>query len=80
MAARANIAVDLDASVASLLRARAAEAHVSEGEIIERALRAFDLRTLVSEIRARSDLDEGGAAELVAEELRAARAYDGRAA
>lgn len=74
MAIRTNVAVDIDPEVASLLRDRAAEAHVSEGEIVERALRAFDLRTLVGQIRERSDLDEDAASALVAEELRAVRA------
>lgn len=80
MAARTNIAVEIDANVASLLRARAAEAHVSEGEIVERALRAYDLRALVGQIREGSDLDEHAAADLVSEELKAARAERGHAA
>lgn len=48
--------VDLDAEVASILRSHAAEAHVSEGEIVDRAIRAYDLRSLVARIRSRSDL------------------------
>jgi hypothetical protein len=47
---------------------------VSEGEIVERAVRAMDLRALVARIRERSDLDEDEAMRLVQEELRAARA------
>jgi hypothetical protein len=80
MASRTTIQLQLDNEVASLLHARAAEANVSEDEIVERALRAFDLRALVNEIRRRSDLDEDAAAALVAEELKAARAERGRAA
>jgi hypothetical protein len=66
--------VDLDAEVASILRAHAAEAHLSEGEIIDRAIRAYDLRSLIARIRERSDLDEDAAMTLVREELHAARA------
>lgn len=66
--------VDLDAEVASILRSHAAEAHVSEGEIVDRAIRAYDLRSLIARIRARSDLDEDTAIALVREELHAVRA------
>lgn len=49
--------------------------------MVERALRAFDLRTLLKRIRERSDLDEDAAMRLATEELRAARAErDSRAA
>jgi hypothetical protein len=72
-ASRQHVNVDLDAEVASILRAHAAEAHLSEGEIVDRAIRAYDLRSLVARIRARSDLDEDAAMALVREELRAAR-------
>ena len=74
MASRQQVNLDLDADVASLVRAHAAEAEVSEGEIVDRAVRAYDLRSLVARIRARSDLDEDAAMALVCEELRAARA------
>jgi hypothetical protein len=47
-ASREQVNVDLDADVASILRSHAAEAHVSEGEIVERAIRAYDLRSLVA--------------------------------
>ena len=67
MASRTTIQLQLDAEVASLQHARAAEANVGEGEIVERALRAFDLRGLVGEIRARSNLNEDAAAKLVGE-------------
>ncbi len=51
MASRTTIQLQLHDEVASLLHARAAEANVGEGEIVERALRAFDLRVLVGEVR-----------------------------
>ena len=71
---RQRVILDLDQEVAALLAACAADAHVSEGEIVERAVRAMDLRALVARIRERSDLDEDEAMRLVQEELRAARA------
>jgi hypothetical protein len=46
-ASRQHINVDLDAEVASILRWHAAEAHVSEGEVVDRAIRAYDLRSLL---------------------------------
>jgi hypothetical protein len=74
MAARQHLSIDLDAGVASILRSHAAEAHVSEGEIVDRAIRAYDLRALMTRIRERSDLDEDAAIALVREQLHAARA------
>ena len=74
VAARQHMRIDLDADVAAILRAHAAEAHVSEGEIIDRAIRAYDLRSLLAQIRERSDLDEDQALALAREELQAARA------
>ena len=71
---RRRVTIDLDQEVAALLEACAAEAHVSEGEVVERAVRALDLRALVMQIRERSDLEEDAAMQLVAEELRAVRA------
>ncbi len=71
---RQKVSVDLDADVVSILRAHAAEAHLSEGEILDRAIRAYDLRSLMARIRARSDLDEDAVMALAREELRAARA------
>jgi 5'(3')-deoxyribonucleotidase len=73
MAAREQLNIDLDAEVAAILRSYAAEANVSEGKILDRAIRAYDLRSLVARIRERSDLDEDQAMALVREELRAAR-------
>ncbi|MGO9898637.1 MAG: hypothetical protein ACLP0J_02830 [Solirubrobacteraceae bacterium] len=74
MAARQHVSIDLDADVAAILRAHAAEAHLSEGEIVDRAIRAYDLRSLLAQIRERSDLDEDQALALAREELQAARA------
>jgi hypothetical protein len=71
---RQRVILDLDQEVAALLAACAADAQVSEGEIVERAVRAMDLRALVARIRERSDLDEDEAMRVVQEELRAARA------
>jgi len=71
---RQRVVLDLDHEVAALLASCAADAEVSEGEIVERAMRAMDLRALVARVRDRSDLDEDEARQLVGEELRAARA------
>lgn len=80
MPEREAVTVELDVEVAAMLREHAAAEQVSEGEIVERALRAVDLRALVSRIRARSDLDEGAAMHLVDEELKAVRARRGHRA
>ena len=69
-----RVSFDIDDDLAALLSATAADAKLSESEVVERALRAMDLRALVARIRSRSDLDEDAAAQLVAEELAAARA------
>lgn len=74
MASRERISVELDSELVLRLRAQALEAHVTEGEIVERALRMVDLRALVGQIRSRSDLDEETSRKLVREELKAARA------
>jgi Ribbon-helix-helix protein, copG family len=74
MATRQQLSIDLDAEVTAILRAHAAETHLSEGEIIDRAIRAYDLRSLLAQIRERSDLDEDQALALAREELEAARA------
>ena len=66
--------IDLDVEVAAILRAHAAEVGLSEGEIVDRAIRAYDLRSLIARLRERSDLDAVQAMALVREELRAARA------
>lgn len=65
--------MDLDAEVAAILRAHAAEAHLSEGEILDRAMRAYDLRALLARLQAQSVLDEDQAMALAREELKAAR-------
>ena len=74
VSARQHVSIDLDADVAAIVRAHAAQAHLSEGEIIDRAIRAYDLRSLLAQIRERSDLDEEQALALAREELKAARA------
>ena len=74
MAAREHINMNLDAEVVAILRRFATEAEVSESEIVERAVRAYDLRSLLARLRSRSDLDEDQAMALVRQELRAARA------
>ena len=73
MADREALSIELDVDVVSWLRAQSADGHVTEGEIVERALRAADLRALAARIRSRSDLDEAAAMRLVGEELAAAR-------
>jgi hypothetical protein len=77
MPEREAITVELDVEVAAMLREHAAAERVSEGEIVERALRAADLRALVSRIRTHSDLDDDAAMRLVNEELQAVRAKRG---
>jgi len=74
MATRERVSVDLDAEVAAILRKYAADAHVSEGEIIDRAVRAMDLRALLVRLQANSELDEDQAMTLAREELKAVRA------
>jgi hypothetical protein len=74
MAARQQLSIDLDADVAAILRVHAEQAHISEGQIVDKAIRAFDLRSLLAQFRERSDLDEDQAIALVREELKAARA------
>jgi len=74
VASRERISVELDTELLSRLRAQAVEANVSEGEIVERALRVADLRGLIAQVRSRSDLDAEAATQLVREELNAARA------
>ena len=74
MASRQQVSIDLDADVAAILREHAAQAHLSEGEIVDCAIRAYDLRALLAQIRERSDLDEDQALALARAELKAARA------
>lgn len=74
MATRERLSVDLNAEVAETLRNHAAQAHVSEGEILDRAIRAYDLRALLARLQANSDLDEDHAMALAREELKASRA------
>lgn len=74
-APRQRVNIDLEAEVASILRSHAAEAHISEGEIVDRAIRAYDPRSLVAGFRERSDLDAAAAMALVRRELHAARRH-----
>lgn len=74
MATWERLSVDLNAEVAEILRNHAAQAHVSEGEILDRAIRAYDLRALLARLQANSDLDEDHAMALAREELKASRA------
>ena len=73
MAARVTVTVDVDPAVAAILREHAARSNVSEGDIIDRAVRAFDLRALLARLQAASDLDEDQAMALTREELHAVR-------
>jgi len=73
VADREILPIELDVEVASRLRAQAADADLTESEIVERALRAADLRSLAARIRSRSELDEDAALRLVREELTTAR-------
>jgi hypothetical protein len=77
MPEREAVTVELDVEVAAMLREQAAAGQVSEGEIVERALRAADLRVLVGRIRGRSGLDADAAMRLVKEELQAVRGERG---
>jgi hypothetical protein len=70
VASRQRISVNSTPELLSRLRA---QANVSEGEIVERALRVADLRALVAQTCSRSDLDAEAATQLVREELEAAR-------
>jgi hypothetical protein len=73
MPQRSPVTVELDVEVAAILREQAATGQVSEGEIVERALRAADLRVLVGRIHDRSDLDGETAMRLVDEAVRRER-------
>lgn len=70
---RECVSLELDVEVVAMLRDLGEAGHVSEGEVIERAIRSADLRALVARIRSRSDLDEDAALRLVNRELKAAR-------
>lgn len=74
MATRERVTVDLDAEVAAVLRRHAAENQITEGEILDRAIRAYDFRGLLARLHAQSELDDTEAIELAREELKAVRA------
>jgi hypothetical protein len=74
MGTRERVTVELDAEVAAILRQHAADAQVSEGEILDRAIRAYDFRGLLARLQARSDFDDEQAMALAREELKSVRA------
>lgn len=74
MAERQKLNTDVDPEVAEILRKLAADADLTEGEILDRAVRAYDIRTVLARIHSRSDLDEDQAMALAREELKAVRA------
>lgn len=74
MATRERVNVDLDAEIAAILRKHAAEAQVSEGVILDRAVRTYDVRALLARLQAKNDLDDDRAMALAREELKAQRA------
>lgn len=74
MATREKVSVDLDPEVAAMLRKYAADARVSVGEILDRAVRAYDLRALMARLQTGSDLDDEQAMALARRELNAVRA------
>ena len=71
MAIRERVSVDLDTEVTAILLKHAAQAHATEGEIVDRAVRAYDLRALLRRLQAASELDDDQAMALAREELRA---------
>jgi len=70
---RQQVILGFDREVAVLLATCAADAQVSDGKIVERPLRATDLRARVARLRDRSDFDKDGVMRVVGDELRAAR-------
>jgi hypothetical protein len=73
MATREQVSVDLDTEVTAILPKHASDAHATDGEIIDRAVRAYDLRALLRRLHAASELDDDQAIALAREELKAAR-------
>jgi len=69
---RQQVILGLDREVAVLLATCAADAQASEGKIVERPLRARDLRARVAPIHNRSDFDRDGVTRIVGDDLRAA--------
>lgn len=74
MAERKRLEIDVDPEVAEIIGKLAADEQVTEGEILDRAVRAYHMRALLARIRSRSDLDEDQAMALAREELKAVRA------
>ncbi|MEJ7892686.1 MAG: hypothetical protein WKF94_08595 [Solirubrobacteraceae bacterium] len=76
-----SVTLNLDPAVAELLREHAQSEGVTEGAIVERAVRVLDIRAVASDIRSRSELDEDAAMALAVAEVKAVRAErDTRAA
>jgi phage baseplate assembly protein W len=61
---REQVIIDLDAEVASLLHLCAAERHVSEGELVARALRAYEPRLTPAAVRVVGDFEDDEVMEL----------------
>lgn len=78
---RESVTLDLDPEVAELLREHADAEGVTEGEIVERAVRVLDIRAVAADIRSRSDLDEDAVTAFAVDAVKAVRAErDSRAA
>lgn len=73
MAERKRVPIDIDPEVAQILGKLAVDANVTESEILDRAVRRYHLRSILSRTRSRSDLDEDQAMALAREELKAVR-------
>lgn len=77
MSGRQAVTLELDADVVARLRERAEHEHVSEAELVERALRTANFRALLDRIRERSDLDDDAATQFAVEAVREARSEHG---
>lgn len=73
MSERKRINIDVDPRIADVLSRLAAEANVTEGELIDRIVAAHELKQVLARTRAASDLDEEQAMALAREELEAVR-------
>lgn len=73
MAERKQVPIDVDPEVAQILGKLAAEANLTESRILDRAVRRYHLRSVLSRARSRSDLDEDHAMALARGELNATR-------
>jgi len=73
MSERKRINIDVDPRIADVLSRLAADANVTEGELIDRIVVAHELEHALARTRAASDLDEEQAMALAREELTAVR-------